>query len=110
MERKVRSAVRTPCKRRGAHVVSPANLTKSDRVDVLVEDEGEGDDKVEDGVALGTEGVGENLESVGHNQGGEGNVVRSVEQEDEGNDGVSGGIALGDGVTSRTDGLEGKEE
>jgi len=92
------------------NVVPPANPAKSDGVNVLVEDDGKGDIKVEDGIALGTNGVGKNLESVRHNQGREGNVVRSVEQEDEGDDSVSGGLALSDGVTSRADGLEGKEE
>ena len=83
---------------------------KSDGVHVLVKDEGEGDDEAEDGVTLRTDGVGENLESVGHNQGREGDVVRGIEQEDEGNDGVSSRSALGDSVTGGADSLEGEEE
>ena len=37
------------------NVVLPAKLAKRDRVDVLVEDEGQRDDEVEDVEALGTE-------------------------------------------------------
>jgi len=95
---------------RGTYVVLPTDLAKSDRVDILVEDEGKGDEKAEDGVTLGAEGVGENLESVGDNQGCECNVVRGIEQEDEGDDGVGGGCAPGDGVTGGADSLEGEKE
>ena len=98
-----------PCGRGGTYVVLPADLVKSNGVNILVEDEGEGDEKAEDGVTLGAKGVGKNLESVGHNQGCECNVVRGVEQEDEGDDGVGGRLAPGDGVTGGADSLEGEE-
>ena len=99
-----------PGEQEETYVVLPADRAKSDGINVLVEDEGEGDDEVEDGEALGTEAVGKNLEGVGVNQGREGDVVRGVKQKDEGDDSVRSGVALGDGVTSRTDGLEGEEE
>ena len=92
------------------HVILPTDPTKSDGVDILIEDDGEGDDKAEDGEALGTKVVGEDLEGIRYNQGGEGNGVRSGEQEDEGNDCMSGGFVPGDRVTSRTDGLEDEEK
>ena len=102
--------VHVPHKRRAAYIVPPADPAQSDRVDILVEDEGEGDDKAEHGEALCTERVGENLESVGHNQGRESDVVRSVKQEDKSNDGMSSRFAPGDVVTSRADGLKNEEQ
>ena len=99
-----------PYEGRGTYIVLPTDLAKGDGVDILVEDKGEGDEKTENGVTLGAEGVGENLESVGDDQGRECNVVRGVEQEDEGDDGVCGGLAPGDGITGGADSLEGEEE
>jgi hypothetical protein len=57
------------------YVVFPAERVERDRVDVLVEDEREGDDKVEDGEALGAELVGEDFERVGNDERGEGETV-----------------------------------
>ena len=54
------------------HVVLPADGVQCNRVNVLVEDEGKGDGEVEDDETLGTDVEGENLDGVGHNQGGEG--------------------------------------
>jgi len=48
-------------------IVFPPDIAKSDGIDVLIEDEGEGNDEAEEGEALGTEGIWENLESVRHN-------------------------------------------
>lgn len=92
------------------YVVFPADITKGDGVDVLIEDEGEGDDEAEDSEALGTEGIRENLEGVRYDQRSEGNIVGSIEQEDESDDRVSGGVTLGDGITSRANGLEDEEK
>lgn len=83
---------------------------KSDRIDVLIEYEGDGDNEGKDGETLGTKGVWENLESVRYNQGCEGNVVRSIEEEDEGNDSVCSGITPCNGVASGADSLEDEEE
>ena len=58
--------VRPPGEQEETHVVLPADSAKGNGVDVLVEDESEGDGKIEYSVALGTERVGENLESVRH--------------------------------------------
>lgn len=52
-------------------VVLPGDVAESDRVDVLVEDEGERDDEVEDVETLGTEAVGKDLDGVGNDEGGE---------------------------------------
>jgi len=54
--------------------------------------------------------VRENLQSVRHNQGRKGEIVRSVEQEDEGDDGMSSGIVQGDGIASSADGLKDEED
>jgi len=54
--------------------------------------------------------VRENLESVRHNQGRKGEIVRSVEQEDEGNDGMSSRIVQGDGIASSANGLKDEED
>jgi len=50
--------IRTLWQIRETYVVFPAKLVKSDRVDVLVKDEGEVDENAEDGKPLGTYGVG----------------------------------------------------
>lgn len=92
------------------YIVPPANLLKGDRIDVLVKNEGEVDENAKDGETLGTDGVGENLESIGYNQGCEGDVVGGVEQEDEGNNGMSSGLAFGDVVTGRADSLKDEKE
>ena len=57
-------------------VVLPGDVVERDRVDVLVEDEGEGDGEVEDVETLGTERVGQDLNSVGNNERGEGQTAR----------------------------------
>jgi len=91
-------------------IVFPCNSIKSNRVDVLVEDERKGNGEVEDGEALGAELVWQNLDSVGHDERGEGEIVRGVVQEDERNDGVGGGLVFCLRVDCRTDRLEGEEE
>jgi len=91
-------------------VVLPTDHAKSDRVDVLVEDEGDDDDKAEQCEALRTERVGEDLESVGYDQGRECDIVRGVKQEDEGDDRMGSRFAPGNGVTSGAHGLENEEQ
>ena len=56
------------------HVVPPRDPVQCNRVDVLVEDEGEGDGKVEHGEALCTDVVWQNLNSVGDDEGREGDA------------------------------------
>jgi hypothetical protein len=92
-----------------AHVVFPADPLKSDGVDILIEDDSNGDGETKDAEALGADGEGENLEGVRQNQGPKGKVVRSAEQENEDNDSMSSRTALGNGVTGRTNGLEYEE-
>lgn len=53
------------------YVVLPADGVKSDGVDVLIEDEGEGDRKVENGETLGTQCERKNLDGVRDNERGE---------------------------------------
>ena len=57
------------------HVVLPGDLAEGDGVDVLVEDDGEGDGEVEDVETLGTKRVGQDLNGVGDNERSEGNTV-----------------------------------
>ena len=40
---------------KGTHIISPCQVLESDRVDVLVEDEREGDDEVENIETLGAQ-------------------------------------------------------
>lgn len=49
--------------------------TKGNRVNILVEDERQGDGKVEDGEALGTDLVGQNLDGVGDDERSEGDAA-----------------------------------
>jgi len=91
-------------------VVLPADVRKGDGVDILVEDEGQGDGEVEDVEALGTDVVGQNLDGVGDDERREGNVVETVVQEDECNDGVTSRLGSVLGVESRADGLEGEHD
>jgi len=91
------------------NVVLPANLVKSDGVDVLIEDECEGDREVEDIETLGTDVVGENLHCVRHDKGSEGDIVSGVEQEDECNDGMASSDESFLGVDGETDSLAREE-
>lgn len=50
------------------NVVLPAELLERDGVDILVEDEGEGDGEVEDVETLGTEAVRKDLDGVGDDE------------------------------------------
>ena len=56
-------------RKRSAYVVLPCNLLESDGVDVLVEDERDGNDEVEDVETLRTKTVRENLDSVHDDEG-----------------------------------------
>jgi hypothetical protein len=87
-------------------VVLPSDVFEGDRIYILVEDEGEGDDKVEDVESLGADREREDFDSVGDDEWGEGNIVEPVEQEDKGDDGVTSCFVLMNGVLGRTDGLE----
>lgn len=60
------------------YVVAPAHVLKGDRVDVLVEDEGKRDGKVEDVETLGTQCVGQNFNGVRDDDGCEGNAARRI--------------------------------
>ena len=60
-------------------VVLPAKLLEGDGVDVLVEDEREGDGKVEGDEALGTEVVGQNLDGVRDNERGVGDTIEKLD-------------------------------
>jgi len=61
------------------NVVLPGDGTKSDGVNVLVEDKREGDTEVEDVEALGTECVGQDLNGVGDNKGSKCDIVSGIE-------------------------------
>ena len=91
-------------------VVLPAELREGDGVGVLIEDERERDGEVEHGETLGAELVRKNLDGVGDDEGGVGDVVRAVVEEDEGDDSVGGGVASSDGVSGRADGLHDEED
>jgi len=88
------------------NVVLPPNGSEGDRVNVLVEDEGEGDDEVENVETLGTNRVGQDFDGVGDDERGEGNIVETVVEEDESNDCVAGGFVLVEGVLGGANGLE----
>ena len=60
-------------------VVLPAELLEGNGVDVLVEDEREGDGKVEGDEALGTEVVGQNLDGVRDNERGVGDTIEKLD-------------------------------
>jgi hypothetical protein len=60
------------------HVVLPGKLVESDGVDVLVEDEGKRDGKVEDVEALGAEGEGQDLNGVRDDKWREGKTKETV--------------------------------
>ena len=53
----------------GTHVVLPADVAERDGVDVLVEDERDGDDKVEDVETFGTNAIRQDFDGVGNDQG-----------------------------------------
>ena len=55
-------------------------MFKCDGVDILVEDEGDGNREVEDVEALGTERVGKNLDGVGDDEWGEGETKKTNQQ------------------------------
>lgn len=59
-------------------VVLPLDGTESDGVDVLVEDEGDVDGQVHDDQTLGSDSEGQDLDGVGDEQGGHGQVVEGV--------------------------------
>lgn len=54
------------------YIIFPGQMLKGDRVDILVEDEGEGNGKVEDGETLSAKLVGQDLNSVRYDEGREG--------------------------------------
>ena len=51
------------------YVVFPADVVERDRVDILVEDERDGDGEVEHIEALRTDGEGQDLHGVRHDEG-----------------------------------------
>lgn len=59
-------------------VVLPLDGTEGDGVDVLVEDEGDVDGQVHDDQTLGSDSEGQDLDGVGDEQGGHGQVVEGV--------------------------------
>ena len=59
-------------------VVLPLDGTEGDGVDVLVEDEGDVDGQVHDDQTLGSDSEGQDLDGVGNEQGGHGQVVEGV--------------------------------
>jgi hypothetical protein len=59
-------------------VVLPLDGTESDGVDVLVEDEGDVDGQVHDDQTLGSDSEGQDLDGVGDEQRGHGQVVEGV--------------------------------
>ena len=65
---------------RGTHVVLPGDRLERNGVDVLVEDERDGDREVEHVEALGTERVGENLDGVRDDEWGEGETKKANQQ------------------------------
>ena len=87
-------------------IVLPPNIFEGDGVNVLVEDEGEGDDEVEYVEALGTDWVRQDFDGVGDDERGKGNIVETVVEEDEGNDRVSGSFVSVKGVLGGADSLE----
>ena len=92
------------------NVILPSELAKSDRVDILIEDEGERDRKVEDRETLGAELIRENLDSIGDDKRRKGDIIRSVEQENPRNDSTTSSGTLLLGIQSRTDGLKDEEQ
>jgi len=70
------------------NVVLPGDVIKSNGVDVLVENEGEGNGEVEDSETLCTYGEGQDLHGIGDDEGSEREIVRGVEQENECDDSV----------------------
>lgn len=77
------------CRLSATYVVLPSQGVKCDRVDVLIKDEGERNDKVEDVEPFGTEVVWQDFDRVRDDEGRERNVVCSIEEEDECNDSMS---------------------
>ena len=61
-----------------AHVVLPAQVRQCNWVDVLIEDEGKRDGKVEDVETLGTQCVGQDFNGVRDDDGCEGNAARRI--------------------------------
>lgn len=87
--RLVSTVVRYGCTLSATYVVLPSQGLQCDRVDVLVKDEGDRNDKAEDVEPFGTETVWQDFDRIRDNEGSERNVICSVEEEDECNNGMS---------------------
>ena len=70
----------------GLHVILPSHGFESDRVGVLVEDEGAVDSQVHDHETLCTNAEGQNFDGVADEEGRHGDVVEEVVEEDESED------------------------
>lgn len=91
-------------------VVFPCDMFECDGVDVLVEDEGKGNDEVEDVETLGTDGERQDFDGVGNDEGRESNIVSGVVEEDERNDGMRSRFVSCDSEASRTNSLHREED
>jgi hypothetical protein len=80
-------------------VVLPSNVVQGDGVDVGVEKESEIDHGEHIAHTLGTNAIGENLDSVSDQETRPSDVVEGVIQEDHGDDSTSVGLDLGGIIT-----------
>jgi len=83
-------------------IVLPANVVKTDGVDVLVEDQSDLDEQVHQHETLSTNVERQDLDGVGDQKTGPGEVIGGGVNEDHGNDGLSGSWVPGDSELGRT--------
>lgn len=82
------------------NVVLPADVRKSDRVGVLVEEESNIDGQEHDRETLSTDRVRENLSSVADKKTRPGQVVEEVVDEDNANNSLTSGVSLSSSVAT----------
>lgn len=86
------------------NVVLPGDVLERNRVDVLVEEEGDVNHQEHGGHTLGAEAVRQNLSGVTDEKTRPGHVVEDVVDEDHGHNGTAGTAVSVDGVTGGADG------
>src|SRR6266496_42093 len=83
------------------NVVLPANGSKRDRIDIIIEEKSGVDTEEHDGETLGTEGVRTDLNSVGNEKAGPCDRVGEAVEDEHCNDGVTSSLNLSSIVQGR---------
>src|SRR5882757_8006098 len=91
-------------------IVLPADLAERNGVDVLVKNEGDRNEEAKNSVALGADGVRQNLQSIRHDQRRERNIIRSIKQKYKRNNRMRSRLALRDRIPRRAHCLQDEEE